>query len=372
MNGNNWQHRSVTLAFCGFIGVFAALYWLLPRQDFSEKEKRVLSALPKLTVASVLDGSTESAVEDWMSDHVPGRETLVGLNAWYEVASGRNGLNGVIWDGEDRLTAGPAALDETDVQAKCRRINALAQKLGKPVTLLLIPESGYMRQSSLPRLHAAYHDEEAVRLVSETLDGVDFIWPEQRFRALDADALYYRTDHHFTSRGAYEACALYVQSLGMALPERDAYDVEVVEGFRGSQYAKSGLWYVPAEAVELWRGTADDHVVVEFDDRAPSNSMFFPEHLAAMDKYPVFLDGNHACVTITTGRTGENLLIVRDSFGHCFAPFAAECFEKIVLVDLRYYHRRLGQLVDDEEIDRVLVLYGMDSFMTDSNFGWMK
>ena len=372
MNGCEWRHKALILAFCGFIGVFAALYWLLPRQDFSEKEKRVLSALPRLTAASVLDGSAESALEDWMSDHVPGREALVGLNAGYEVASGRNGLNGVIWDGGDRLTAGPAMLDVEDVQGKCRRINALAQKLGKSVTLLLIPESGYMRQSSLPRLHAAYHDEEAARLVSEALDGVDFIWPEQRYRALDADALYYRTDHHFTSRGAYEACALYVQSLGMTLPEMSAYDVEVIKGFRGSQYAKSGLWSIPAETVELWHSTTDDHVTVEFDDRAPSNSMFFPEHLAGMDKYPVFLDGNHARVTITTGHMGENLLIVRDSFGHCFAPFAAECFGKIVLVDLRYYHRRLGQLVDDEQIDRILVLYGMDSFMKDGNFGWMK
>jgi len=372
MNGREWRHRALIMAFCGFIGAFAALYWLLPKQDFSEKEKRVLSALPKLTVASVLDGSAESALEDWMSDHVPGRDGLVGLNARYEVASGRNGLGGVIWDGGDRLVAAPAALDEADVAGKCERINKLSRSLGKPVSLLLIPESGYMRESDLPRLHAAYHDGEAARLVSEALDGVDFIWPEARFRAMDPDALYYRTDHHFTSRGAYEACALYVQSLGMALPGMSEYDVEVVEGFRGSQYAKSGLWSIPAETVELWRGPAEGSVKVEFDDRDPSESMFFPEHLAGMDKYSVFLDGNHARVTINTGHAGENLLIVRDSFGHCLAPFAAECFSKIVLVDLRYYHRRLGQLVEDEQIDRVLVLYGMDSFMTDSNFGWMK
>ena len=63
---------------------------------------------------------------------------------------------------------------------------------------------------------------------------------------------------------------------------------------------------------------------------------------------------------------------MRDSFGHCFAPFAAECFGKIVLVDLRYYHKRLEKLVEAEQIDRVLILYGMDSFMTDSNFGWLK
>ena len=372
MQRHEWRYRALILAFCGFIGAFATLYWLLPGQDFSEKEKRVLSALPKLTGASVLDGSAESALEAWMSDHVPGRDALVGLNARYELMSGRNGLNGVIRDGEGRLVAAPAAMDRAELLDKCERINALAQKIDRPVSLLLIPESGYIREALLPRLHATYHDGEAAQLIAQALDGVDFIWPEARFRALDADALYYRTDHHFTSRGAWEACVLYAQSLGLALPDRSEYDVQAVDGFRGSQYAKSGLWDTPAEAVELWRGPAEAGVQVVCDDRPPANSMFFPEHLADMDKYPVFLDGNHALVTITTGHGGENLLIVRDSFGHCFAPFAAECFGKVVLVDLRYYHRKLSQLVEDARIDRVLVLYGMDTFMTDSNFGWLK
>ena len=372
MNGQKRRHVALIVVFCGFIGAFAALYWLLPRQDFSEKEKRVLSSLPRLTAASVLSGSAESAFETWMSDHVPGREQLVGLNARYELACGRNGLGSVIRGADGRLSATPASMDEEDLLGKCRRINAFAQKVGLPVTLLLIPESGYMRQDRLPRLHPTYRDGEAAALIAGAMEGVDFLWPETSFRGLDADALYYRTDHHFTSRGAYEACRLYARSLGLSLPEASEYDVETAGGFQGSQYARAGLWDTPAENVELWRGPAERAVEVAFDDRAASNSMFFPEHLSQMDKYPVFLDGNHPLVTITTQNGGENLLIVRDSFGHCFAPFAAECFGKIVLVDLRYYHKRLEKLVESEQIDRVLILYGMDSFMTDSNFGWLK
>ncbi len=372
MEGNRRRHIALIAVFCGLIGAMAALYWLLPKQGFSEKEKRVLAPLPKLTAASLLDGSAESDLETWMADHVPGRDQWVGLNALYELACGRNGLGGVIRDRGGRLLAAPAPLDEAELLDKCRRIDKLARNLDLPVTLLLIPESGYMRSASLPRLHPAYRDGEAAALIAGALEDAAFLWPEARFAEMDPDALYYRTDHHFTSRGAYEACALYAQSLGLQLPEPSAFDVETVEGFQGSQYAKSGLWGTPAECIELWRGPAEGDVEVAFDDREASDSMFFPEHLSEMDKYPVFLDGNHPLVTLTTHREGENLLIVRDSFGHCFAPFAAECFGKIVLVDLRYYHRKLGKLVEDEQIDRVLILYGMDSFMTDSNFGWLK
>ncbi len=64
--------------------------------------------------------------------------------------------------------------------------------------------------------------------------------------------------------------------------------------------------------------------------------------------------------------------MIRDSFGHCFAPFAADSFHRIALVDLRYYRGSVTELAKEMEIDRALVLYGADSFAGDSNFGWPR
>ena len=365
--------RRVLIAlFCLYLGGMAALYVVLPKRDFSENEKRVLAKLPALTASTATDGSFESGFEKWMSDHVPFRDALVGLHALYEQASGRNGLSGVIRSTDGRLLAAPAELDAEDIARKCGRIDKLAAATGLPTAVMLIPENGYMHEGVLPSPHATYKDAEAARLVSESLKNADFIWPEERFAELSGAELYYRADHHYTSRGAYEACRLYAEKTGLPMPARETYRVETVEGFHGSMYAKAGLWGTPAETVELWQSPATEDVTVTFDDRDPAHSLFFREHLAEMDKYPVFLDGNHALVTIDTGNEGERLLLVRDSFGHCFAPFAADCFSKIVLVDLRYYHKPVSKLAQQEKIDRILVLYGMDTFMTDSNFGWLK
>lgn len=365
--------RNVLIAlFCLYLGGMGAMYMLLPKRDFSENEKRVLAKLPALTARSVADGSFESGFEAWMSDHVPGRDALVGLHAVYEQLSGRNGLDGVILTGDRRLLAAPAAMDEADLARKCARISALAERTGLPTALMLIPENGYMHEGALPPLHARYRDAEAAKLVEGALEGVDFLWPEARYASLSSAELYYRTDHHYTSRGAYEACRLYAEHLGLSMPAMEDYAVETVEGFHGSMYAKAGLWGIPAEAVELWQRPATEDAAVAFDDREGARGLFFREHLREMDKYPVFLDGNHALVTIDTGAEGERLLLVRDSFGHCFAPFAADCFSRIVLADLRYYRGSLTELAREEQVDRILVLYGMDTFMTDSNFGWMK
>ena len=373
MKKHNAAPIALIVLFCGFLAFFVLATLLAPRETFSEKEKRVLASMPELTADSVLDGTFESGFEGWLSDHIAFRDTLVGVNAVYEQVSGRNGLSGVVLTKDRRLLAAPDPYDEAAVRKKCETINAFARTTGLPTQLMLIPTNGYMHEDQLPALHARYHDGDAVRVVRETLDpGIEFLWPEEAFRAQGDAELYYRTDHHYTSRGAYEACSLFAQSLGMTLPGTEAFDIQSVGGFYGSMYAKAGLWNIPPDTIELWRGPAGANVNVSFDDREPSDTMFFESHLDSMDKYPVFMDGNHALVTIETGRDGDTLLLIRDSFGHCFAPFAAECFSKIILADLRYYRLPLSDLAQREGVDRVLVLYGMDTFLTDTNFAWLK
>lgn len=360
------------LLFFIYIFAFMILYFALPKETFSEKEKRALSKFPQVSIGRILDGRFESEFETWMSDHVPGREMLVGANACYELISGRNGLGSTVFAGGNRLIAVPETFNEAGVAAKCERINAFAEAAGIPMDVMIVPTAGYMAEDELPLLHAEYRDAEVAQAVGSALsENVNFIWPEERLAAVQ-DA-YYNTDHHLTSRGSYELCSLYLETLGKQLPDVSEYDVETVEGFYGSMYAKAGLWSVAPDKVEIWRSRNLGEVTVSFDDRDSADTMFFMDHQMEMDKYPIFLDGNHSIVTIETGNTeGENLLLIRDSFGHCFAPFAADEFNRIVLIDLRYYRKPVTELVKEMEIDRALVLYGVDTFLTDTNFSWLK
>ena len=373
-NARLWNGLLIAL-FCAFLGGMGALYLFLPKQAFSEREKRVLPALPAPTLRTLTDGSWEARFETWMSDHAPGREGWVSLNAHYELASGRNGLYaGVLRGRSGRLYAAPAALDAEAVTRRCERIARFAGETGLPTAVLLIPESGAMNPDDLPVPHAAYRDGEALSLIADALDGVPLIDFAAACSGADPRPLYYRTDHHYTARGAYLAFCAYLEALGRTPPAEEEFSVEEYPGFLGSMYARAGLWEVPAESVGLWKHPLQEGVRVTFDDReGAADSLFFPEHLAELDKYPVFLDGNHALADIDSGRTeGETLLIVRDSFGHCFAPFAETAFRRVVLVDLRYYHQSVAELARAVDADRVLFLYGMDTFLTDANFAWLR
>jgi len=102
--------------------------------------------------------------------------------------------------------------------------------------------------------------------------------------------------------------------------------------------------------------------------------MFFPDHLKEDDKYPVFIDGNHALTEITnTNAERGTLVVIKDSFSHCMAPFLAENYKKVVLLDLRYYKmENVSALVQREKPEQLLVLYGIDNLATDTDLVWLQ
>ena len=100
---------------------------------------------------------------------------------------------------------------------------------------------------------------------------------------------------------------------------------------------------------------------------------YFTDHLKEDDKYPVFIDGNHALTEITnTNAKNGTILLIKDSFSHSLAPFLAENYSRVVLVDLRYYKESVSDLVTTYNPEQVVVLYGIDNLATDTDIVWLK
>ncbi len=356
--------------FCGFLALTAAGYIFLPKAAFSPNEKKMLAEGPALSLDTLADGSFAAKAEEWFEDHVPAREALVGINAGSLMLLGQNGLNGVIRAG-DRLVGAPEELNADALRAACAKISAFAEKTGLPTAVMPVPEAGYMLSELLPNLHYAYHDAEAIDILRASLDaGTEYIDASEALAAFGERA-YYRTDHHLTSAGCYALAGLYAEALGRTMPDSGKYIRAVYPGFYGSMYSRSGLWNTHPDEIELWSSGLD--VTVTLEGTQTHDGVFYLSHLKEMDKYPVFLDGNHGLVTIDTGRTGgETLLLVRDSFGHCFGPFMAELFDRVILVDLRYYHSSVSALAEREGVDRVLFLMGMDTLMAGGSFSFLR
>ena len=365
----------VCILFCGFLAVMTVLYLCLPKADFSQQEKRYLAKTPELSWKQLSDGSFATAVDSYMADHIPGRDFFVGLNAYYELLTGRQGSKDVLVAGDNRIVEAPVTENPAAVTKNMEIINRFAESAGVPVDLMIVPSAGWAAEESISGWHAPYSDPEiiagAYAQCCGSLNPVDMV---SVFSATgQSEALYYKTDHHWTSAGAYTAYEAYMAVTGQIARSRDSFTVEQIPGFRGSTYSRSALWLTPGESIELWHGSGAI-TVSHMESETSHNGIFFRERLAEADKYTVFLDGNHSLVRIHNpeAQNKGSILVIRDSFGNSLGGFLAESYETVVLADLRYYRHPLSELMAQEQFDRVLICYSIGNFLTDTNIVWLR
>lgn len=363
----NLKENLISFVFIAFMLAFTILFIALPKESFSVKEKRNLEKFPQFSNEALLDGSYTEGVENYLADHTPLRSLFVGINSYYSLFTGNNGANGVYLGSDGYLIEKPVD-DFENAKTNARKIANFAKKIDVPVTFALAPSKGYVYSENLPANHLDYPDSDYYQMISQTVgDEVQFIDLSKTLIDNKGDKqLYYKTDHHWTSYGAYLAYEQICKTMNLSATPESAFDKEYIEGFYGTSYASSGYWLNDSDTIEVWHSKNLNGITVEIDDGAGTqtyNTMFFSEQFASYDKYNGFLNGNHSVVKIkNTASKGGRLLVIKDSFAHCLVPFLAENYSEIIMVDLRYYKRSIVDFMAENEIDEVLLMYSIDNF----------
>lgn len=348
---------AAAILFCGFLFAVAAGY-LLPKTSFSEMEKRYLAEAPEFRWETVSSGAWSSQAEDYLTDHVPGRNLFVGINAYMELLAGRQRLKDV-WLVDGKLLEAPVATDEAAIARNMRAINALAETLEQDVHIMVVPSAGWAAGVE------EYTDGETIDAIYAAAGTNVRPVPVQSLFA-GRPELYYNTDHHWTSQGAYCGYAAFAAAAGREYTAAEDFEVTTVPGFHGSTYSRSALWLTPSESIELWQGS-DALTVTNAESQDVHPGIFYRERLEQADKYTVFLDGNHSVVRVQNPNRQGKLLVIRDSYSNCLGGFLAESYGEVVLVDLRYYRQSVSSLARQENFDDILVCYSCANFLTDTN-----
>jgi len=180
---------AAAILFCGFLAVMALSY-LLPQKTFSDSERRYLAQMPKFQWKTVSTGKWGGEVETYLTDHVLGRDLLVGINAYMEYFAGRQQLKD-IWVVDEKLVEAPVAVDEAAIARNMNAINAFAESVGQPIDLMVVPSAGWASGD------ADYTDADALARIAQKADsGVRMLSVQQIFEG--RPELYYNTDHHWT------------------------------------------------------------------------------------------------------------------------------------------------------------------------------
>ena len=362
------------LVFLVFLGAFALLLFVLPPRGYSEREKRYLVTAPQIDADTIRTASLSQTLEEAAADQFPLRDLFVGVNAYAELAEGRNTAQGVLMGADGRLFAAPAQ-DTGKLRANLAAAQTFAAQTDARVLFTAIPQAGCIYEDALPALAPPYDDAQTIAQIEAGVPDAQFIdvtslLSEKR----DAQSLYYKTDHHLTSAGAYLVYTRLCGALGLSPAPEEEFTVERYDGFYGTAFSSSGYWLTQPDGIELWRWDGDADVTVEIPENGTVHEgLFFPEHLAGEDKYPVYLDGNHALTHLHNDAAPEGtLVLIKDSFAHCLSCFLARHYRDIYLVDLRYYKEPASELVEETGADTVLILYGVSNLLTDSSLVWLR
>ena len=184
--------------------------------------------------------------------------------------------------------------------------------------------------------------------------------------ASEKQQIFYRTDHHWTSQGAYIGYRDICKVLELNAADENSFDIEVTKDFFGTSYSTSMYTLTKPDTIEIMRSKSTGgkaEVSIEDTKKINSDNMFFTHALNTSDKYVVYLDGNHPLVNIKTEAKGGKLLVIKDSFAHCLVPFLAENYSEITMIDLRYYKKPVSQLLSTGEYSQILFLYGMENLV---------
>lgn len=370
-------------AFIFITFIFGMAVWFLisPKSEYSSAEKRYLQQFPDASLENISDGTFGEEFESFFADQFPMRNLWVGFNAYYSLYTGNNGANGVYNCKNDYLINVPVSTDN-NLDKNLGVITKFKNSIDVPMTVMLAPSTGYITDDVLPKVHNTYNDDEYFENAGRTLEqnGIEFVDLRESFKEeyKNGTQLYYKTDHHWTTAGAYIAYTRLCESLGIAHTPKDSFDIKSYDGFYGTTYSTSGFLMTPADSIEVWDNpkNTESNIKVKITEGTETKeygSMFFYDHLEEDDKYPVFIDGNHALTEITnTNAKGGTLVMIKDSFSHCVAPFLADNYSKIILVDMRYYKLSVSELIEQENPEQVVVLYGIDNIATDTDIVWLK
>ena len=358
------RNKIITSFFCLLLALSALAGLIMPDRYYSEREKRTLTQKPQFTMAAFLSGKFGDELEDYLTDQVPLRDGWVTMKTYLELAVGKRESGGVYLCKDQYLMDKLTSYSKKQLTANAAALADLQKKLaaeGIAVKTILVPMAAQVLTDKLPA-YAPVADYAAIRQVL-TDAGVDWADVFSALAAHSGESIYYRTDHHWTSLGAYYA---YCAWRGIE-PVAGEWTQEVLcDDFRGTTWNKVPLPTVPAEEITAWYRHASRRVSYN-NGQYETDSMYERKYLDGSDQYAVFLNSNQAQTVIEgSGKSGK-LLLIKDSYGNTFAQFPVEDYAEVHVIDLRFFKGDVVEYAKENSITDTLVLYGTQNFVKDTN-----
>lgn len=361
-----------------FLMSFSIGLVILPKKDFSESENRSLAAFPVINLENIVNGSYMDEITVFLEDHFPLRDFWIGIKTETEILMGRNEINGVLIGKNGYLFGLYEEPENTEriVSSFTNIANIIADyNEDINVGIMIVPTSVTVYGDYLPGNYTL-PDQLKIRedmylkifFGSENVNIIDCF--PLLYENPKNGQLYYKTDHHWTTLGAYYGYVSYINSIGLTPKDLEDYDASIVTNdFHGTYSSKVNRMFEEGDAITVYNDEMADLTVVYEDTGEVSNSLYNFDYLETKDKYSLFLNNLHTQVTINNNNanTDRVLLLIKDSYANSMVPYLVSDFKTIYVLDTRYYKFGPSSFIKEhDDITDVLILYNMGTMDDDA------
>lgn len=363
----------ISCVFCAFLVLVMAIMILMPDKERSENENRMLEQKPSFSFSSFFNGSYMRDFEKYLTDQFPARNFIVSLKTSFGKLVGSRNENGVYFGSDGFLFEQQTPVDEEKLNTSISAINKfLKKKSSLRSAFILSPNSTYVLSDKLPYGHTEYDQKQILLKIKKRLSSENVSWIgclSSFAKAENKEELFYRTDHHWTTRAAFNVFLDLSKNWNLKVNKKAYSFYTVSDTFAGTLSSYSGDRKIK-DKLEICFPTkaAGTYTVFYESSQRKTVNLFESEKLNQKNQYEIFLGGNYDKVIIsTTNQTGRSLLLFKDSYANCMIPMLTPFFEKIVVVDPRYFSDSLSALIKENDFTHILFLYNLNTFLSDSS-----
>jgi hypothetical protein len=339
-------------------------------------ENRYLDQLPKFSVEGLLDSSSKGFAqrfESYANDQFALRDGWIALKSRCEAMLGKKENNGIIYGKNDYLFEKYRSYDEARLERNVSLLESFSEltpDINKFV--MIVPASYSVLSDYIPSGVGNIDQLSLIESLQDRLGKSGYTAVDVKEQLLEHknEEIYYKTDHHWTTLGAwygYQSLAKAADFTAIAPSESLKNSTD---GFWGTYFSKAQKYDAVADSIVYYDLPIDSVTI----NGQPKEGMYDLSQFDVRDKYAMFLHANNG-VTVIENSKAENdrcIMVIKDSYANCFAPFLTQNYSKVVVIDLRSLPKGLNQVIKDEKVEDLLVLYSFSNIASDTNLPRLK
>lgn len=374
MKDNKRINALLTGSFIIYIFGFLFLFIVIKDNDFSEIENRKLSSIPKFSFEDLLNRKFGDKFETYVADQFPFRNKFITIKSYSELIMQKKENNGVYVAKDGNFIE---KFEEPDIELMKKLseyINDFSQKYN--TYMMIAPTSITINKDKLPSFVDGEIEERTIREFIDMLDDKIINIPlVESLKDKNDEYIYYKTDHHWTTLGAYYAYRELCNSMKIEPKELSDFNIEKVsDDFYGTLFSKGNFTFAQPDDINLFYPKEEIKLKVEYVfNEKTTDSLYEFKYLDEKDKYGVFLDNNHPLIKITTNSNSDRkIAILKDSYSHSLIPFLVNHFSEIHILDLRHFKSSVNEYLVSNDLNDVIFLYNARNIISDRNIMRLK